>query len=454
MAKPSKKSKSPTDLTIDAIIAAAHGDPFAFLGMQEVGSDIVIRTLQPGAIAVTVLDGITGKTVAELPRLRQEGFFAGPVGQAKRFPYRLKVDYGNGYNETKEDPYRFPPVLGDLDVHLLGEGTHLSLYRRLGAHVMTMDGVPGVAFAVWAPNAQRVSVVGDFNQWDGRIHPMRRRIGVGVWEIFLPGVEPGALYKYEIKAADGRLLPAKADPYGYAAEQPPKNASVVYDLKAYAWGDAAWLERRQSVVARNAPVSIYEVHLGSWKRRPEEGNRSLTYRELADDLGAYVKDMGFTHIELLPIHEHPFTGSWGYQPIGLYAPTSRFGSPDDFRWFIEHMHEQGIGVIIDWVAGHFPTDAHGLANFDGTHLYEHADPRQGLHKDWNTADLQFWPPRSNQLPLFQRLVLAGGVPCRRAKGRCGRLDALSRLFPEGRRVDTQPVRRQREIWRPSIFCAA
>jgi 1,4-alpha-glucan branching enzyme len=353
--------------------------------MHEDEGQVVVRCLQPGAIAVKVIDKATGEAVADLPKLRPEGFFSGPVGRSQRFPYLLKVDFDLGYVEMREDPYRFPPVLGDLDLHLLGEGTHLHLYRRLGAHVMSMDGVPGVAFAAWAPNAQRVSVIGDFNHWDGRVNPMRLRHGVGVWEIFLPNVAPGAIYKYEIKAADGTTLPAKADPYGFAAELPPKTASVVYDLKSYAWNDAAWMERRQSAVARSAPVSVYEVHLGSWRRKPEEGNRPLTYRELAEQLGAYVKDMGFTHIELLPIHEHPFTGSWGYQPIGLYAPTSRFGSPDDFRWFIERMHEQGIGVIIDWVAGHFPTDDHGLIRFDGTHLYEHADPRQGLHKDWNTA---------------------------------------------------------------------
>ena len=271
MAKPSKKSKSPTDLTIDAIIAAAHGDPFAFLGMQEVGSDIVIRTLQPGAIAVTVLDGITGKTVAELPRLRQEGFFAGPVGQAKRFPYRLKVDYGNGYNETKEDPYRFPPVLGDLDVHLLGEGTHLSLYRRLGAHVMTMDGVPGVAFAVWAPNARRVSVVGDFNRlgWtDPSDAPAHRRRRLG--DLSSRRRTGTRSTSTKSRRRDGRLLPAKADPYGYAAEQPPKTASVVYDLKAYAWAmPRGWNvgSRSSRAMRRSASTKFTSVHGSAGPRR-------------------------------------------------------------------------------------------------------------------------------------------------------------------------------------------
>jgi 1,4-alpha-glucan branching enzyme len=384
VAKPSKKIKSAFDLQVEAVVNADHDDPFAFLGMRLDDGVLVVRTMQPRAAKVSVVDAVTGAVVAELPRLREQGFFCGPVGGKEPFAYRLLLDYGNGVTEQIEDPYRFPPVLGDLDLYLFGEGSHLHLYRHMGAHLVTLDGVAGVSFAVWAPNARHVSVVGDFNHWDGRVHSMRVRHGVGVWELFIPGLGEGALYKYEIKAADGSLLPQKCDPYGFSAEIPPKTASVVYDLKDYAWNDAKWMERRQSTVAREAPMSIYEVHLGSWKRVPDEGNRSMTYRELADELGTYVKDMGFTHIELLPVHEHPFTGSWGYQPIGLYAPTSRFGSPDDFRWFVQRMHDQGIGVIIDWVAGHFPTDVHGLAQFDGTHLYEHADPRQGLHRDWNT----------------------------------------------------------------------
>ena len=368
---------------MDAVVGARHGDPFSFLGMHATGDGLVVRVFQPHAVAVWVVDAATGEPVAELPRQRAEGLFAGPLPRGQRFAYRLSLRLDDGRSETVDDAYRFPALLGDLDLHLLGEGTHLHLYRRLGAHVKVMEGVAGVAFAVWAPNAKRVSVVGDFNGWDGRVHAMRSRHGY--WEIFIPGIGPGALYKYEILAADGTLLPAKADPYGFAAELPPKTASVVYDLTSYDWRDDQWMARRQSAIARDAPVSIYEVHLGSWRRVPEDGNRPLTYRELAEELGAYVRDMGFTHVELMPIHEYPFGGSWGYQPIGLYAPTSRFGSPDDFRWFIQRLHEQGVCVIIDWVAGHFPTDGHGLAYFDGTHLYEHADPRQGMHRDWNTA---------------------------------------------------------------------
>jgi 1,4-alpha-glucan branching enzyme len=385
VARPVRKMKSPGELAMDAVVRAEHGDPFGFLGLHEEDGQLVVRSMQPRATAVSVVDARNGQVVAELPRLRDEGLFGGPVPGRERFPYRLRLDYGDGVTEIIEDPYRFPPVLGELDLHLLGEGTHLHLYRRLGAHEIIVEGVAGVSFAVWAPNARSVAVIGDFNHWDGRVHLMRRRVEVGVWEIFIPGIRRGALYKYEIRGSEGNLQPAKADPFGFAAEQPPRTASVVHDLQAYPWTDGAWMERRQAAVAREAPVSIYEVHLGSWRRVPEEGNRPLSYCELAVELAAYAKDMGFTHVELLPIHEHPFSGSWGYQPIGLYAPTSRFGSPDDFRAFIDYLHNQGIGIIIDWVSGHFPTDPHGLMTFDGTHLYEHADPRQGFHQDWNTA---------------------------------------------------------------------
>jgi 1,4-alpha-glucan branching enzyme len=278
------------------------------------------------------------------------------------------------------------PILGDIDLHLLGEGRHLRLYEKLGAHVAEIDGVQGVTFAVWAPNAQRVSVVGDFNEWNGYTNVMRARSG-GVWELFIPGLAAGTRYKYEIAGPNGWNLPLKADPYGFAAELTPATASVVAVPGKAQWDDAAWMERRAAAQERTAPISIYEVHLGSWKRR--EGNRYLTYRELADELIPYVAFMGFTHVELMPISEHPFDGSWGYQPIGLFAPTSRFGTPEDFAYFVERAHAEGIGVILDWVPGHFPTDAHGLGEFDGTHLYEHADPRQGFQPDWNTLVFNF-----------------------------------------------------------------
>ncbi len=368
----------------DAIVRGGHGDPFGFLGQHRQGELHVVRTFQPRAERVWVIDADSGATAAELPRVAAEGVFAGPSGRSRPFAYRLRLDLGAGVTTEVEDPYRFPPVLGELDMHLLAEGTHLRTYEKLGAHCVNVDGIAGVNFAVWAPNATRVSVVGDFNDWDGRRHPMRRRMDAGVWELFVPGLQPGAIYKYELLDAGGHLLPLKADPYGFFAEVPPKTASVVHDIRHYDWTDAEWMARRSRGDDRQKPISIYEVHLGSWRTVPEEGNRPLSYRELADQLGDYVRDLGFTHIELMPVHEHPFGGSWGYQPIGLFAPTSRFGTPEDFRYFIDTMHAKGIGVIIDWVAGHFPADAHGLARFDGTHLYEHEDPRQGLHKDWNT----------------------------------------------------------------------
>jgi len=370
---------------VDAILHGAHADPFGFLGMHwnPAISSLEVRSFQPGAAHLWVVDAETGGAAAELPRVHPAGFFAGPVGRRERFRYRLRRESG-GETAELEDPYRFPPVLGDLDMHLIAEGRHLRLYDRLGAHPRHLDGVAGTTFAVWAPNAQRVSVVGAFNDWDGRRHPMRRRVEAGVWEIFLPGIEAGTLYKYEIKGRDGQVLPLKADPVGFWAEPPPRTASVVQAPSTHSWGDAGWMSRREQANARGAPMSVYECHLGSWARVPEEGNRRLSYRELADRLVPYVRDLGFTHVEMLPVSEHPFDGSWGYQPVGLYAPSSRFGTPDEFRALVDRFHQAGIGVIIDWVPGHFPNDAHGLAWFDGTHLYEHADPRQGFHQDWNT----------------------------------------------------------------------
>lgn len=273
-------------------------------------------------------------------------------------------------------------MLSDFDLHLLAEGNHHQVYRCLGAHVCTLDGTSGVRFAVWAPNAQRVSVVGDFNHWDGRSHPMELR-SAGVWELFVSDLGPGAIYKYEIVSPYGALL-LKADPYAFAAEVRPRTASVVWDIDVYTWSDQAWMQGRIASTPLDAPMSIYEVHAGSWRCVPEENGRALTYRELADQLVGYVVDMGYTHIELLPISEHPFDGSWGYQPVGYYAPTSRFGTPDDFMYLVDRCHQRGIGVLLDWVPAHFPKDAHGLALFDGTHLYEHADPRQGEHQDWGT----------------------------------------------------------------------
>ncbi len=375
---------------IDRILGADHGDPFAVLGMHievaENDKSVVVRTYQPGMDGVSVVDSESGKVVADLSRVREKGFFAGAVpGRTQAFRYRLRLQPQLGGEAFEiEDPYRFGPILGQLDLHLLGEGNHLYAYKKMGAQLAVIDGISGTTFAVWAPNARKVSVVGDFNDWDGGRHPMRNRFECGIWEIFLPGVGPGACYKFEIRAGFGELMALKSDPYGFEAEIPPKTASVVTERIAYDWGDELWMSRRAHIHDRDAPITVYEVHLGSWRKKPEEGNRMLTYVELADELIPYVKDLGFTHIELMPIHEHPFDGSWGYQPVGLFAPTSRFGKPHEFKYFIDKCHQAGLGVLIDWVAGHFPGDAHGLCYFDGTHLYEHQDPRKGVHMDWDT----------------------------------------------------------------------
>ena len=372
---------------IAAIARGGHGDPFAVMGMHRDGEDLVVRAFLPQASRVEVIDAATGTVVADLERLDGAGFFCGVVaGRTEPFRYRLRLTIGDTHAEI-EDPYRFSEVLGELDIYLIAEGRHRRLYEKFGAHVTTMDGVTGTAFAVWAPNARRVSVVGDFNDWDGRRHPMRFRHEVGVWEIFLPYVAAGSVYKYELLGPNGALLPLKADPYAFACERPPATASIVANAGKTAWSDDAFVAGRERANKRDAPVSIYEVHLGSWKRA--DGNRYLTYRELANDLVPYAAAMGFTHIELMPVSEFPFDGSWGYQVIGLFAPTSRFGTPQDFAAFVEAAHEAGLGVLLDWVPGHFPTDVHGLGLFDGTHLYEHADPRQGFQPDWNTLIYNF-----------------------------------------------------------------
>ncbi|HZX29150.1 MAG TPA: 1,4-alpha-glucan branching protein GlgB [Telluria sp.] len=360
-----------------------HGDPFAVLGMHAAGGKLEVRALLPGAAGVDVVDRKTGRRVAALERVEGSDLFCAAIPRRKNpFPYLLDIDWGS-QRQLLEDAYRFGPVLGEMDIWLLGEGTHARPFEKMGAHPATVDGVDGVNFAVWAPNARRVSVVGDFNNWDGRRHAMRLRRECGVWEMFVPHVAVGDLYKFEIKSATGAIL-LKADPYALRAQVRPNTASIVDRLPAPAPHDMT----RKAAVGVDAGVSIYEVHLGSWKRsgqpRADGLPDWLTYRELADQLVPYAKEMGFTHLELLPVNEHPFDGSWGYQPTGMYAPTARFGTPEDFRYFIDRAHAAGLGVILDWVPGHFPTDAFGLGQFDGTHLFEHADPREGFHQDWNT----------------------------------------------------------------------
>ena len=372
-----------TDPQAEAIAEGRHDNPFGYLGMHKTASGLRVRAMLPGAEAVAIVDSAIGEPVAEAFPIHPAGLFAADVARREPFRYRLRVLWGGHWHEF-EDIYRFPPVLGDLDIHLLVEGNHHASFQKLGAHPIVHEGVEGVAFAVWAPNARRVSVVGDFNQWDGRRMPMRRRHAGGFWELFIPGLKPGHLYKYEIIGADGTLLPLKADPHAWRAERPPGTASIVEGSSRHFWLDGGWMTERGARNDRDAPVSIYEVHLGSWRRNLAEQGRYLSYRELAEQLVPYAAEMGFTHIEVMPFTEYPFDGSWGYQPIGLFAPTSRYGSPDDCRAFIDACHRAGLGLWLDWVPGHFPSDAHGLGRFDGTALYEHADPRQGLHRDWNT----------------------------------------------------------------------
>ncbi|OYW62369.1 MAG: 1,4-alpha-glucan branching enzyme, partial [Rhodobacterales bacterium 12-65-15] len=362
--------------TAAAITGGWHGDPFAVLGPHKRTSGWEITAFVPGAERLWV---VTAKTEVEAqPYPGQPGLFTHPM--PRKLDYRLRAE-GHGNTWEFDDPFRFGPVLGELDEYLLGEGTHRRLWQVLGAHLIRHEGVDGVHFAVWAPNAERVSVVGDFNIWDGRRHPMRRRGPTGVWEIFVPGLGEGATYKYEIKGPGGSLLPLKADPVGFGSEHPPANASVVRAITG-AWQDDGWMQTRAAAQTIDAPISIYEVHLGSWRRA--EGNRRLSYLELAEHLVTYAADMGFTHIECLPVSEYPFDGSWGYQPVGLFAPTIRHGTPTEFSAFVDAAHRRGLGVILDWVPGHFPTDAHGLGRFDGTALYEHQDPREGFHQDWST----------------------------------------------------------------------
>ncbi|HEY6774308.1 MAG TPA: 1,4-alpha-glucan branching protein GlgB [Oxalicibacterium sp.] len=383
-----------TSASDDVVLATTQGrlaDPFAFLGPHRNGDVIEVRSYQPGAIAVRLH---TKNGCHALEQIADTGVFVGTLCKAAHDkpaefpPYTLQTDWPHADGDIttfeSEDPYAFGLLLGDLDLHLIAEGRHRELGRCLGALPMTIDGVAGTRFAVWAPNAQRVSVVGDFNAWDGRRHPMRLRAPAGVWEIFIPRLSAGERYKYELLDAHGRRLPLKADPVARATELPPSTASVVAPAAPFRWSDEAWMKTRTELPSLSAPLSIYEVHAGSWLRVPEEENRSLDWHELGDRLIPYALEMGFTHLEFLPVMEHPFAGSWGYQPLSQFAPSARFGTPAAFANFVDRCHNAGIGVILDWVPAHFPSDAHGLAHFDGSALYEHADPREGFHQDWNT----------------------------------------------------------------------
>jgi len=376
MTSPSKLNKA----TLNALAGGRHGNPFSLLGLHQEGGKRIVRTLQPQAERVDLLvddinDGLP------MDKVHPVGIFEAEMPERKR-KYRLRVSAADDRCWDMEDAYRFPSMLGDLDLYLMGQGSHRDIFRKLGANPTRLMGVDGTFFALWAPNASRISVIGEFNDWDGRRHVMRLHPGNGLWEIFIPGVKHGEKYKFELLDKQGELLPFKSDPLGQFHEAPPGNASVVYRSR-HRWRDGEWLAGQTPVPKMDQAISIYEVHLGSW-RRGGDGSRYLSYRELADKLVAYVQEMNFTHVELLPVTEHPFDGSWGYQPIGMFAPTQRFGSPDDFRFLVDRLHQAGIGVIMDWVPAHFPKDEHGLRRFDGTALYEHEDPRKGEHSDWGT----------------------------------------------------------------------
>ena len=391
-ASPADQSPATVDsAAIDAIVHAYHGAPFAVLGPHAVSVNdapaLAVRAFRPLDVAVWVVEPDGTRTA--MTRLDDAGFYEAILpGRAADLAYQLVVVGSAGDEHILADPYRFPPLLTDYDLHLLGEGNFIYIYEKLGAQLREIDGVAGVNFAVWAPNAERVSVVGEFNGWDNRAHPMQMRGSVGVWELFIPHLVEGTHYKYAVKSRFLGYEIDKSDPYGFYAEVRPSTDSRVWDLHKYAWGDDAWVTARPERQALDQPVNIYEVHLGSWRRVPED-NGFLAYRDLAHQLVEYAQAMHYTHIELMPITEHPFDGSWGYQATGYFAPTSRFGTPDDFKYMVDYCHQHGIGVILDWVPAHFPRDAHGLAFFDGTHLYEHSDPRLGEHLDWGTMIFNF-----------------------------------------------------------------
>jgi 1,4-alpha-glucan branching enzyme len=379
----------PSDL--DALVHSAHWDPFAVLGQHGHARDgrevPIVRAFLPEARRAWVVELTNGPPHRriEMNRVHPDGVFEAVLPDKPReFPYRLAVEDHQGHSWEFEDPYRFAPVLTDFDLHLLGEGTHLRNFEKLGAHVITHQGIRGVHFALWAPNALRVSVVGNFNHWDGRRHPLRNCGPSGIWELFVPDLSQGELYKFEVKSRYLGYMQTKSDPYGLFAELRPSTASIVWDSRGFTWEDEAWIEERPRRQALDAPISVYEVHLGSWRRKGDHGEHWLNYRELADQLVEYLEKTGFTHIELLPVSEHPLDASWGYQTTGYFAPTSRHGTPDDFKYFVNTLHKHGFGVFLDWVPAHFPRDAHGLGFFDGTHLYEHEDLRLGEHRDWGT----------------------------------------------------------------------
>ena len=380
-----------------SILEAKHHHPHQWLGMHAGTKNgkqgVFIRAMLQGAVTCDVVDiSQTEERRFPLEKLDEQGLFEGFIAQRKEvFPYRFAIQQPNGELREFYDPYSFVPTLSDDDLYLFNEGTDRKVYQKFGAHQRIVNGVHGVSFVVWAPSAKRVSVTGDFNAWDGRYHPMRSMGSSGVWELFIPGLQIGSLYKYEILDCNGHLR-LKTDPYGSYFESPPNNASIVNSPSGYQWNDDEWVKRRAETEWSKQAVSIYEMHFGSWRRNLEDGERPFSYREMATPLIEYLREMNFTHVEFMPLSEFPFDGSWGYQVTGFFAPTHRYGTPDDFRFLVDSLHQAGFGVILDWVPAHFPKDAFALAEFDGTHLYEHADPRQGEHQDWGTLIFNYGRP--------------------------------------------------------------
>ncbi|MFW5775375.1 MAG: 1,4-alpha-glucan branching protein GlgB [Chitinivibrionales bacterium] len=376
---------------INDLLRSDLQDPFSVLGMHEEQTGLSVRAFLPGAQSISVRNRETGKSAGEMKKVHDDGIFELHMPRRKKiFPYELIVTRHDGTVEPQIDPYSFLPIMSEEARYLFNEGNHQEVYQDLGSHKKEVDGIQGVVFAVWAPNAKRVSVVGDFNNWDGRRHPMRLLGASGIWELFIPGVSMGTVYKYEIKKRENDHLMLKTDPFGYYQEPFPHHGSIVWDLDAFEWDDDQWMEVRRQQDVFKRPMSIYEVHLGSWvKSGPSEDGDYLSYEDLAKKLADYVSEMGYTHIELMPIQEHPYVPSWGYQVSGFYAPNHRFGNPSGFQYLVNYMHKRGIGVILDWVPGHFPKDNFCLSHFDGTHLYEHQDPREGEHRDWGTLIFNF-----------------------------------------------------------------
>ncbi len=390
-------------MEVDALVKARHDNPHHILGMHECIDDLYVNAFYPDMEEVKVVNMKNGKEYP-MEAKRVSGFFSVKIPKCKRFDYKLRLVQASGTVTEIYDPYMFDSVIDPIDISLFNEGVHYEIYEKLGAHPMVVDGIPGVLFAVWAPNAERVSVVADFNHWDGRIHPMRKLPYSGIFELFIPEISENEIYKYEIRTRSGERK-MKTDPYGNATELRPCNASIITDLRKYQWQDEEWMKVRAEKNVYTAPMSIYEVYLGAWKR-PTDGREYFNYRELAEQLADYMKDMGYTHIELMPIMEHPYDPSWGYQVTGYYAPTSRYGSPEDFMYFVDYMHRQGLSVIIDWVPAHFPKDENGLGRFDGTCVYEHEDPRRGEHPHWGTYIFDYSKPEVKNFLIANALFWA------------------------------------------------